>query len=210
MELHDIPSLLWSCHPRTDRPRRDRPTDKRRTEEGRPRPSPERRRRRRRRRTDRKAAGCTGAGSSCREGGGTVRFTKLQLRSVRSFVSAKGAASVVRKVRFVRIRLPFSSSSQVDDKNAGRTARTDIGATLFLSLSFFRRHNFNFSKLRLPPPPRASGSKLSLHRTRPVGLLCRRVQFAVLMPLGSVADCCYSRPACLPVSIALRRWLCFS
>ena len=127
--------------------------------------------------------------------------------SVRSFRRREPPPSV-RKVRFVRIRLP-SSSSQVDDKNAGRTEEPRS-----LSLSFFRRHNFNFSKLRLPPPPRASGSKLSLRRTRPICCVAAFISPFVLMPLGSVADCCYGRPACLPAClpacVALRRCLCFS
>ena len=88
MELHDIPSsLLWSCHPRTET---DRPSEGDRPTDGRPRPSPERRRRRqrrrRRRRTDRKAAGCTGAGG---EGDRPLYKTPL-CPSVRPSVWAKG------------------------------------------------------------------------------------------------------------------------
>ena len=70
-----------------------------------------------------------------REGGPSALQNFNSGLSVRSFRRREPPPSSVRKVRFVRIRLPFSSSSQVDDKNAGRTARTDRGATLSLSLS---------------------------------------------------------------------------
>ena len=71
------------------------------------------------------------------EGGPSASQNFNSALSVRSFRRREPPPSSVRKVRFVRIRLPSSllSSSQVDDKNAGRTARTDRGATLSLSLS---------------------------------------------------------------------------
>ena len=86
MELHDIPSLLWSCHPRTDRPRRDRGP-----------PAPVGRRvDRDRRLNDAAAAGAGGVVERTEkllaarelEGRGTVRSTKLH--SVRPSVWAKG------------------------------------------------------------------------------------------------------------------------
>ena len=87
MELHDIPSLLWSCHPRIDRPRRDRPTD---------RPADGRRRVDRDRRLNDAAAAAAGAGgvvertekllaaregASCREGGGPSALQNFNFNS---------------------------------------------------------------------------------------------------------------------------------